>query len=193
MSLLVRSLRSARFSHRTWDNQALRKLAGVICQSQKIYIFSFRLKFHEAVSYFPFLVLWEFSFEDVEKSQRTRLSTPWSTTVSNHGNGRQRPERTGWPGIGYNGSQRRQEFTPNALRCPLASNTHEVILYLTNQVLYISRAQSFPIQAGQTVRCPAESHSSSGGIGRNLPDRQCRMGAGRPNRWTSQGRPLTSS
>ena len=46
--------------------------------------------------------------------------------------------------------------------------THEVILYLTSQFLYISRTQSFPIQAGQTVQCPAESHSSSGGTRQDL-------------------------
>ena len=71
-------------------------------------------------------------------------------------------------------------------------NTHEVILYLTNQFLYIFRAQSFPIQAGQTVRCPAESHSSGGGTGRNLPEWHCRMGTGRLNRLTRHGRPSTS-
>ena len=36
-------------------------------------MFSFNLKFHEAITYFPFLVLWEVSTEGVVKFQRTRF------------------------------------------------------------------------------------------------------------------------
>ena len=72
------------------------------------------------------------------------LSTPWLTTASSHGRGRQRPKRIGWLGIDFNGSQRRQEFTPDALRCPLASNTHKSDLYLSISIPLHFSCPKFP-------------------------------------------------
>ena len=95
-------------------------------------MFSFNLKFHEAISYFPFLVLWEVSIEGVEKFQRTRVI---NIVVDDRVEPRLRPAKAGEDRV----ARYRLQWFPakariHARRTPMSARIKHAQsdLYLTN-------------------------------------------------------------